>query len=151
MMTHNILAIADASRDALSSILNALRVIRKDSLSLRIILLSFLSVLSEKDCKLLGPNTLFLLVQDEKEVEASLREYLTKMNIHCSLRFITSPVWEGIFEEMGDGDQDLIILQGRFLKIWEERTEGTELLTHAGYRPKCSMMAVNQQEERSLC
>jgi len=151
MMTHKILAVADASRDAMTSILEVLRVIRKDSLSLRIILLSFLSVLSEKDWKFLGPNTLFLLVHDEKGVEESFREYLIKMNIHCSLRLATSPVWEGILEEMRDGDLSLIILQGRFLKIWEESTEDAGLLPHASCRPKCSMLAVNQREETSPC
>ena len=150
-MTHNILAVADASRDALRSMLDVLRVIENDRSNVRVILLSFLSVLSEKDCKPLGPNTLLLLVQEENEIARSLKNHLAKMNISGSLQFITYPIWEDILEEMGNGNQDLIILQGRFLEIWGNGAEDLRINMHAINGPKCPVMVINQWEESSLC
>ena len=150
-MTQNILAIADASRDGLQSMLGAFRMIKKGPSTIQIIVLSFLSTLSEKDCKPLGPNTLLLLVQEENEIARSLKNHLAKMNISGSLQFITYPIWEDILEEMGNGNQDLIILQGRFLEIWGNGAEDLRINMHAINGPKCPVMVINQWEESSLC
>lgn len=149
-MTQNILAITDASRDALQSMLDALRMIKKGPSTMQIILLSFLSTLSEKDCVPLGPNTLFLLVEEENEIAKSLRNHLAKMNIRGSLRFITHPIWEDILEEIRTGNQDLVILQGRFLDVWDTRAKGPRFITHAINGPKCSVLVIKQREETSL-
>jgi len=73
MTISRILFIADASGEALTSIVGALGVIKKDPLSVRVIFLSFLSVLSQKNFAPLGPNTLFLLTQEEREILESVK------------------------------------------------------------------------------
>jgi len=151
MMTQKILVIADASRDALKPMLDALRIVQKERLATRIILLSFLSVLSEKHFEPLGPNTLFLLVQEEQEALESVRNQFAKMNIPCSLQLITTPAWERIVDEMENGDQDLIVLQGRFLKIWNESLRDFGSCTHAIFKPKCPVLVINQPGETCLC
>jgi hypothetical protein len=65
-MVSNVLVIADASKEALKPIMDTLQMLKKDRLNLRVILLSFLSILSKKNFEPLGPNTLFLLIQEEK-------------------------------------------------------------------------------------
>jgi hypothetical protein len=100
MTTYKILAIGDASKDTLTPILESLRVVQKERLAVRIILLSFLSVLSEKQSEPLGPNTLFLLVQEEQDVLEKARHHFKTMDIPCSLRLVTSPAWDEILDEM---------------------------------------------------
>jgi hypothetical protein len=151
MMTHKILAIADASRDTLNPILDALQIIQKERLAIRVILLSFLSILSEKHSEPLGPNTLFLLMQEEQDVLEGVRNHFKRMDIPCSLQLITSPVWKEILGEMENGEQDLVILQGQFLKMWDENPRDFGLCTHALYRPKCPVLVINQPGEMFLC
>jgi hypothetical protein len=151
MTIQKILAIADASRDALNPMLDALRVVQKERLATRIILLSFLSVLSEKHLEPLGPNTLFLLIQEEQDILEKVRNHFKMMDIPCSLQHITSPVWKEILDEMENGDQDLIILQGQFLKMWNEGPRDFGLYTHAIFRPKCPVLVINQPGEMFLC
>jgi hypothetical protein len=151
MTIQKILAIADASRDALNPIVDALRIVRKERLAIRIIFLSFLSVLSEKHSEPLGPNTLFLLMQEERDVLEEVRNHFKMKDIPCSLQLMTSPAWKEILDEMESGDQDLIILQGRFLKMWNERPRDFGLCTHAIYRPKCPVLAINQPGEMFPC
>lgn len=136
MTISKILFIADASREALTSIVGALRVIKKDPLSIRAILLSFLSVLSQKNFAPLGPNTLFLLTQEEKETLESLKTLLGRMNIRYSFDSVTMPAWQAILDEMENGDQDLIILQGQFLKVWKGNAR-------ADCSPKCPVLVIN--------
>ncbi len=148
MTTHKILAVADASRDALKPILGALRMVKEERLAIRIVLLSFLSVLSKKDFDPLGPNTLFLLMQEEQDILESARTHFKMVKIPCSLQLITTPVWKEILDEMENGDQDLIILQGRFLKVWEERMRDAGLLTRTVYRPRCPVLMIDHSKER---
>lgn len=140
MTISKILFIADASREALTSILGALRVVKKDPLSIRVIFLSFLSILSQKNFAPLGPNTLFLLAQEEREILESLKAHLGRMKIHYSLDSVTMPAWQVIFDEMENGDQDLISLQGQFLKVWSENGG-------ADCSPKCPVVRMNHSYE----
>ena len=152
MMTHKILAIADASRDALKPILDGLGIAKQENLVLRIMLISFLSIPSKEHLEPLGPNTLFLLMQEEQDILESARNHFRMMDISCSLQLITTPAWGEIFDEMESGDQDLIILQGRFLKVWDEIPRGFGLYTHAMYQPKCPIWVINHSKERvSIC
>jgi len=151
MTTQKILAIADASIETLNPILDALRIVQKERLAIRIILLSFLSVLSKKQSEPLGPNTLFLLMQEEQDILEKVRNQFNMMDIPCSLRLMTSPAWKEILDEMESGDQDLIILQGQFLKMWNESPRDFGLCTHAIFRPKCPVLVINQPEEMFLC
>jgi|MudIll2142460700_1097286.scaffolds.fasta_scaffold507357_1 hypothetical protein len=140
MTISRILFIADASGEALTSIVGALGVIKKDPLSVRVIFLSFLSVLSQKNFAPLGPNTLFLLTQEEREILESLKTHFRRTNIRYSFDFVTMPAWQVIFDEMGNGDQDLIILQGQFLKVWRENA-------HADRSPKCPVVGIHHLYE----
>jgi len=151
MTTQKILAIADASRDTLNPIVDVLRIVQKERLVIRIILLSFLSVLSKKQSEPLGPNTLFLLMREEQDILEVVRNHFKRMDIPCSLQFVTSPAWKKILDEMENGDQDLIILQGQFLKMWNESPRDFGLCTHAIFRPKCPVLAINQPGKTSLC
>jgi hypothetical protein len=150
MKTHKILAIADASRDTLNPILESLRAIQKERLAVRIILLSFLSVLSEKQSEPLGPNTLFLLMQEEQDVLEKARHHFKKMDIPCRLQLMTSPAWKEILDEMETGDHDFIILQGKFLKLWNESPRDFGLSTRAALRPKCPVLVINQPGDMFL-
>jgi len=140
MIIPKILFIADASKEALTSIVGTLRVIKEDPLSIRVVFLSFLSVLSQKNFAPLGPNTLFSLTQEEREILESLEAHLARMKIRYSLNSVTMPAWQVIFEEMENGDQDLIILQGQFLKVWSENA-------HSDCSPKCPVMRINHLYE----
>jgi hypothetical protein len=151
MTIQKILAIADASRDTLNPILDALRIVQKGRLAIRIILLSFLAVLSKKETEPLGPNTLFLLMQEEQDVLEKVRNHFKMMDIPCNLQLMTLPDWKEILEEMENGDQDLIILQGQFLKMWNESPRDFGLCTHAIYRPKCPVLVINQPGEMVPC
>jgi len=55
------------------------------------------------------------------------------------------------WRKMENGDQDLIILQGQFLKMWNESPRDFGLCTHAIYRPKCPVLVINRPEEMFLC
>lgn len=149
-MASKILVVADASSRALAPILDALGVLEKNRLSLRVFFLSFLSVLSKKKADPLGPNALFFLMQEEKEILESAKNLFTWMDIPCSFQFVTTPDWERILDEIENGDQDLIILQGRFLRIWSETYENFGLCAHAIYWPKCPVLVINQQKETTL-
>jgi hypothetical protein len=143
-MASKILIVADASSKALAPILDSLGALEKDRLTLRVFFLSFLSVISEKRADPLGPNTLFFLMQEEKEILESAKNLFTWMDIPCRLQFVTAPDWERILDEIKNGDQDLIILQGQFLRIWNESHENLGRCAHAIYRPKCPVWVVNQ-------
>jgi hypothetical protein len=151
MTIQKILAIADASRDTLNPILDALRIVQKGRLAIRIILLSFLAVLSKKETEPLGPNTLFLLMQEEQDVLEKVRNHFKMMDISCNLQLMTLPDWKEILDEMENGDQDLIIPQGQFLKMWNESPRDFGLCTHAIYRPKCPVLVINQPGEMVPC
>ncbi len=146
MISQKILAIADASRGTLSPILESLRTVQKERFSIRIIFLSFLSVLSAKHTEPLGPNTLFLLMQEEQDVLEEVRNHFDRMDIPCILQLVTSPSWMEIFGEMKSGDQDLIILQGQFLKMWNESSRDFGC-AHAVFTPNCPVLVINQPGE----
>ncbi len=150
MMTQKILAIADASTDTLNPILESLRTVQKEGFSIRIILLSFLSVISAKHTEPLGPNTLFLRMQEEQDFLEKVRDHFDRMNILCSLQLVTSPSWMEILDEMEAGNQDLIILQGQFLRMWNESPRDFGC-THAVLGPKCPVLVINQPGEIFLC
>jgi len=143
MMISKILFIADATKEALTSIVGALRVIKKDQLSIRAIFLSYLSAFPEKDFAPLGPNALLLLMQEEKEILELMKNHFAMTNIPYSLDFITMPSWEKLVEETEKGDQDLIILQGKVLKIWSKISQDFGLCAHTTYSPKCPVLVIN--------
>ena len=120
MVTRSVLAIADASRDGLELIQDGLQVALGDGLTARILLLSFLSVLSDKDLEPFGPNTLSLLIQEERDVVRSAKNHFGTTPIPCPVRFITGPAREEVLHEIENGNQDLIILQGRLVALWKE-------------------------------
>jgi hypothetical protein len=148
-MISKILIIADASRKASTLILDALRGIQKDQLNVRAILLSFLSFLSEKNVDPLGPNALFLLRQEEKEILEWAKGHFTRLNIPYDFDFITMPAWQEIVDEIENGDQDLIILQGEFLEMLKEGQMDHELRTRMIYRLNCPVLEISPAKDKS--
>jgi nucleotide-binding universal stress UspA family protein len=147
MTISKILIIANASRQASLLILDAFQIIQKHQPSVRAIFLSCLSELFKKN---LGPNTLNYLVKEQEESLERVRNYFTRMEIPYSFKVITASPWETILNEAEKGDQDLIILQGEFLKIWRQDTLDYGLCSHAIYRLSCPILLINQTEEASL-
>ena len=147
-MTHRVLAIGDASSDALKAILDALGTIGRERVAMKIILLSSLALLSRRHLEPLGPNTLFLLMQKEQEILESARNYFNMLEIPCSLRLMTSPAWGETLDEMEKGDQDLIILQGQFLKLWNECPERLGSDTNLTCGPACPVLVIDHSKER---
>ncbi len=115
-MISKILIIADASWQASLLILDAFQMIQNHQMSVKAI---FISCLLEPFKKNFGPNTLYLLMEEEKKVLKRVKDYFTKMDIPYNFKVITASPLETVLNEMEGGDQDLIILQGEFLKIWK--------------------------------
>jgi hypothetical protein len=90
-------------------------------------------------------------MQEEQDVLEKVRNHFKMMDISCNLQLMTLPDWKEILEEMENGDQDLIILQGQFLKMWNESPRDFGLCTHAIYRPKCPVLVINQPGEMVPC
>jgi hypothetical protein len=109
-----------------------------------------MSCLSEFFKKNLGPNTLNHLMKEEKGSLERVRNYFTRMDIPYSFKVITASPWEIILNEIEKGDQDMIILQGEFLKILREDTLDYGLCSHAIYKLNCPILLINQTEEASL-
>jgi hypothetical protein len=89
-------------------------------------------------------------VKEQEESLERVRNYFTRMEIPYSFKVITASPWETILNEAEKGDQDLIILQGEFLKIWRQDTLDYGLCSHAIYRLSCPILLINQTEEASL-
>ena len=115
-----VLVIADASSQALVPVLDSLQTLQKDALSsIRVILISSLSETLKKN---LGPNSLALLLREERETLGKAKGCFDRINISNSLKVIIAPPWKPILNEIRDGDHDLLILQGEFLSLWREYT-----------------------------
>ncbi len=117
MMISKILLIVSTTGEALVSILDAFQIIQKDQPSVRAIFISYLSDLFKKS---LGPNTLNHWMKEEKECLERFKNYFARMDIPYDFKVITVPLWEMVFNEIKDGVQDLVILQGEFLKMWRK-------------------------------
>ncbi|NWG04212.1 MAG: hypothetical protein HXY44_15270 [Syntrophaceae bacterium] len=144
-MVYKILIIADASEDALESVLEAFQTIRKSQPK---IMGFFISCLSESFLKHLGPNILSILLKQEKETLEAAEDYFSHMDIPHHFEIINAPHLQGIFEVVKFGDFNLIILQGEFLKICREGKEfmGSSLHT---ITPKCPILIINESEKPS--
>lgn len=115
-----VLIIADTSSQALVPVLDSLQTLQKDHLqSVRIIFISFLSETLKKN---LGPNILGLLAREEIETLAKAKEFFDRANIPCSVKVMNDLLWKMVLDEIREGDQDLMILQGEVLAKWREHT-----------------------------
>ena len=138
-----ILVIADTSSQALVSVLDSLQTLQKDALSsIRVI---FISILSETLMKNLGPNVIALLLREERETLAKAKEYFDRMNKPYDIKVIIAPPWKPVLNEIrdGDGDHDLLILQGEFLSLWREYTMMGCPYRQMTYSPKYSILTIN--------
>ena len=115
-----VLIIADTSSQALVPVLDSLQTLQKDHLqSVRIIFISFLSETLKKN---LGPNILGLLAREETETLAKAKEFFDRANIPCYAKVVNDLWWKMVLDEIREGDQDLMILQGEVLTKWREHT-----------------------------
>jgi hypothetical protein len=115
-----VLVITDASSQALVPILDSLQTLRKDHLqSVRVIFISFLS---ETLTMSLSPKVLNLLLKEERETLEKAKKYFDQINTSYDLKVIIAPPWKTVLDEIGDGNHDLLILQGEFYDLWREYT-----------------------------
>jgi hypothetical protein len=115
-----VLVIADTSSQALLLISDALRKLGKDHLqSARVIFISFLS---ETLNKRLSHKALNLLLKEERETLEKAKNYFDQINTPYDLKVITVPPWRTLLDEIGDGNHNLLILQGEFFDLWREYT-----------------------------
>jgi len=140
-----ILLVADASREALDVLSATFRVIPKNAMSLRAILLSFLSVYPERDFATLGPNALFLLMQEEMEIVESIKGRFAA--IDCRFEVMTTPDWTKVVEETEERNQDLVILQGAFLRMWKGSPRGSGLCPQAPGKVPGSVLVIHPRKE----
>lgn len=144
-MVSKILFIADASKEALNSVLGAFQTIQKGQPKIRGF---FISCLSEPLLKHLGPNILNILLKEEKKTLETAEDYFTWMDIPHQFEILTLPPFQAIFDEIKAGNLDLIILQGEFLKICREENVIRESRLHT-VTPKCSVLIINESENPS--
>jgi hypothetical protein len=115
-----VLVIADASSQAWLLISDALRKPGKDHLqSVRVIFISFLSETLKMS---LNPKVLNLLLKEERETLEKAKKYFDQINKPYDLKVIIAPPWKTVLDEIGDGNHNLLILQGKFFDLWGEYT-----------------------------
>ncbi|MEI9476490.1 MAG: hypothetical protein WCO26_07935 [Deltaproteobacteria bacterium] len=146
-MISRILIIADASKDASVSVLDAFQMIRNSQPYVRALLISHLS---ERFRKNVGPNMLSHIMKEEKESLRRAKDYFTRMGIPRDSKVITVPPWETVFNEVKEGVQDLIILQGEFLETWREDERNYGLCSHTLYHSSCPLFVINPSGKTSL-
>jgi len=144
-MISRILFIADASKEALDSILEAFHTTQKGQPRVKGF---FISCLSEPFLMHLGPNILSILLNEEKETLEIAEYYFTHMDIPHHFEIISARHWQTVFEEIKVGDHDLIILQGEFLKFCIEENMVRESRLHA-VTSKCPMLIIHESERPS--
>lgn len=145
MMISKILVIADASKEALELVLDTFQTIRKHQPKVSGI---FISCLSESLLNNLGPNILNLLLKEEKETLEGAENYFAGAGIPHHFQVIASP-WQTILDEMKVEEQDLIILQGEFIKICSENNLNWESHPQTIFEPKCPILIINESEKIS--
>jgi len=116
-MPSKILVVADASREALALIADALYKIKEDQPTIRLI---FISHLSDSVKKGFGPNIVRILTNEEKETLERARDHFSKMDIPCRINAIAVPPWDAVLRELEEKDYNLVIAQGDFIKAWEK-------------------------------
>lgn len=142
-MKSKILIIADASKEALESVLDAFHTIQKDQPKVRGF---FISCLSEPFLKHLGPNILGILLKQEKETLEAANDYFNHMDIPHHFEVLVLPPFQAILDEIKGGDIDLIILQGEFIKICRDKNLIKESRLHA-VTSKCPMLIIHESEK----
>jgi len=145
-MISNILVIADASREASVLVLDALQKIQKHQPTVRAI---FISYLSEFVKKYAGPNTLNHIMTEERQSLERIRHYFASMGIPYSFKVITISSWLTVLSEFENGDQDIVILQGEFLKLWKEKSPNLGLHSHVIDKSTCPILMIHGSEETS--
>lgn len=115
-----VLVIADASSQALVPVLDSLQTLQKDHLqSVRVIFISFLSETLKMS---LSPKVLNLLLKEERETLEKAKKYFDQINTPYDLKVIIAPPWKTVLDEIGDGNHNLLILQGEFFDLWRKYT-----------------------------
>lgn len=123
------------------------QMIRNHSMSVNAILLS---CLLEPFKKNLGPNTLYLLMGEEKKTLKKIEDYFAGMSIPYNFKVVTANPWEAVLNEVEGGNYDLIILQGEFLKMWNMDGANYGLCAQSIHRINCPVLVINNSHEDSL-
>jgi hypothetical protein len=143
MRISKILIALSATKDASVSMLDAFQMIQKDTPSVKVLFISYLSDLFKKS---LGPNTLNHWVQDEKECMEKICHFFARMDIPNQRKVITVPLWEIAFAEMREETQDLIMLHAELLQKWKKGRANCALCSKGISRSKCSILVVHSSE-----
>jgi len=143
MRFSKILIALSATKDASVSMLDAFQMIQKDTPSVKVLFISYLSDLFKKS---LGPNTLSHWVKEEKECMEKVNHYFARMDIPYERKLITVPPWETIFDEMREEVQDLIILQNELLEKWRKGKANCALCSEVLSRSRCPILVINSSE-----
>jgi len=144
-MISKLLIIADASKEALDSVLDAFHTIQKGQPRVTGF---FISCLSEPFLNHLGPNILTILLKEETEALKTAEDCFTHMDIPHHFEVISARHWQTAVEEVKLGGHDLIILQGEFLNICREKSLIEESCLHS-VTPKCPILFIYESEKPS--
>jgi len=144
MKISKILIALSATNDASVSILDAFQMIQKDTPSVKVLFISYLSDLFKKS---LGPNTLNHWVKEEKECMEKVKHFFARMDIPYEPKVITVPPWEMVFDEMRDEVQDLIILQTELLERWKKGKANCALCSDTLSMSRCPILVINSSKD----
>jgi len=144
-MISKVLIIADTTKQSSISVLDAFRMIRNDQQSVKAIFASYLSDLFKKS---LGPNTLTHWAREEEDSLERVRNYFARMEIPYHFKIIAVPPLGMIFEEMGEGVYDLILLQSGLLKKWRKKGANCALCSDALSKSRCPILVINSSEDK---
>ena len=146
-MTSKILVIADASWQASLLIPDVFQMIQNHQTSVKAI---FISCLLEPFKKNLGPNSLYLLMEEEKKAIIRIKDYFAGMNIPYDFEVITTSPLETVLKKMKSRDHGVIVLQGEFIKIWREDQVNDGLCSQAISKLSRPILVINKSMEGSL-
>jgi len=121
-MVSKIVVIADATKEAVGVILEALKTVHSDQLHVKVLFISRLSGVSQKN---LGYNILTLLMREEQEALQRARVYFTIHDIPYDIRITIGSDWQTVSKEIEAQQQDILIIQGEFAKIWRREHPST--------------------------
>ena len=100
--------------------------------------------------KNLGPNSLYLLMEEEKKAIIRIKDYFAGMNIPYDFEVITTSPLETVLKKMKSRDHGVIVLQGEFIKIWREDQVNDGLCSQAISKLSRPILVINKSMEGSL-
>ncbi len=145
-MTSRVLIITGTTKQSSISVLDAFQILRRGELTVKAILVSYLSDLFKRS---LGPTTLSYWMREEESSMERISDYFARMEIPYHSKIVVVPPWKMIFEEMDDGDHDMIIVDREFLKKWSNEKVNCSLCSEMFSQRRRPVLLINSDEDRS--